>query len=117
MSNRLPVDVASVDGALCILLFLPADLDKQNFLSFSWQTSPARDSEHVSPKDTWKLPYVQAVNSVLLIQQWKADLDLSLIEFPLHVRMSTVVINSELDENVANKLIKGETPQALSTAS
>lgn len=33
-SNGLPVDVASVDGGLCVLMFLPAVVDEQGFFSF-----------------------------------------------------------------------------------
>lgn len=38
----------------------------------------------------------------LSLTEQTADLDLSLVKFSLHVRMSTIVINSEFDENVAN---------------
>ena len=33
-SNRRSVVVASVDGSLCILVFLPAVVDEQGFFSF-----------------------------------------------------------------------------------
>lgn len=35
LSNRLPADTASFDGALLILTFLPIVLDNRSFLSFS----------------------------------------------------------------------------------
>lgn len=109
------MDVASVDGGLCALEFLPAVAYEQDFFSFPRWTAPVKDTEYFPLRDTYKVPCVQAVNLVLLSQQPTADLDLGLVEFPLPVRMSTVVINSELDENAANELIKGKPLRALST--
>lgn len=104
-----------MDGSLCVLVFLPAVVDEQGFFSFPRWTAPVKDTEHFPLRDTYKVPCVQAVDPVLLSQQPTADLDLGLAEFPLPVRMSTIVINSELDENAANELIKGKPLQALST--